>query len=221
MKNLCLLILFMVSAASLAASVETIQVQKKFNRIKREQALLVVFAYDLPLEERIKGAFSEEGGGRTQRWQAIHNVYLIFEAFAGRPTFADAVTFALVNFARGDMKSLRDEWGVEQDALLFMKDGKVLVTQIIDAASFTPQDMQRFLARSNVADFAEYEDEERALKKQRARERRRLESRPVVSFGVGLGYGCAYPWASGCVSPWSWGYGGWGCYGGWGRRCCW
>ncbi len=217
MKNLIIYVLGILFVGLAVADVETISVQKKFNRVKRENPLMVVFAYQLPVDSYSLEDVEKEGGVHSARWHAVYNVYRIFEAFSDRPSY-DAVLFALVNYLRGDMKMFQQEWGLEHDALLFFKDGQLLVTQIIDAASFSPEDMRRFLERANILDFARYESEERELKKRRERERRRLESRPVVSFGVGLGYGCAYPWCSGCVSPWSWGYGGWGC---WGRRCCW
>ncbi len=204
---------------SFFADVSMVHVQKKFQRIKKEHSLIVAFAYSLSARDR--AGFADEDGEKTysQRWHAVENVVEILDSFSNRSKYSDSVAFIAINFDRGDLSELRQELGLTQDAILFFKDGVPLVTQIIDAASFSPADMRRFLERANISDFAEYVNEERIAKKKKERELRRRASAPLVSFGVGLGYGCAYPWRSGCVSPASWGWGRWGGY--WGRGCCW
>lgn len=191
---------------TLGAEVESAYVQKKFERLKKTCPLLVIYAYSLPLDKRLKIENLEGDLVHTRRWNAVYNVVQVMEQFSGRSRYEDTVCFVNLNFSRGDMKSLQADWRLEQDALLFMRDGKVMGTQIIDSASFSINDMYRFLERLHINDFAEYREEEIASREKREREIRRRRSRPVVSFGVGLGYGCASPWGYNCVSPWGYGY---------------
>lgn len=109
---------------------------REFNRVVRDNDLVVAYVYNLPLKDTAKRVLANGTFGHPRSWKRVKNVITIFDEFADKSLYHN-VTFIIANTERNDLDTLIDTYdlveGVPgQDAFLFFKKGALRVKKTID-----------------------------------------------------------------------------------------